>query len=212
MGKIFRYDSPVVQKINKTVDLVILNLLFILTCIPFVTVGAAQTALYATIRSRIFHDAPLWSTYFRAFLSNLKQTIVLWLLMAVIGALGILGMYFYFSLNADLFFIVIHGLLLLLWASVVIWIFVLQERFDNRIRHTVYNAFFCAVSQLPRTVAALIVKSIPLLLFYFFPSVFLYLLPFFLAIWSSLSGLILLYLFKKPISSMEALANNQGGH
>lgn len=208
MGQIFHYDSPVVHTINKIVDLVILNLLFLLCCIPIVTIGAAQTALYTAVYKRIFHDLPLWRSYWMAFFANLKQATILWLIAAVIVAAGITGIFVYISLNAGKLLIVLHGLLLLAGTGAAFWFFPLQARFENRIANTVFNAFYCSMTHLPRTMCGVLLKLLPVLLFYVFPSIFIYLLPFMAMLWFSLSDLLVLHLLGKPLSKMEKMAEN----
>ena len=44
MGKFFDMDSPIMRFLNRVGDLMILNLLMIVCCIPVITVGAAFTA------------------------------------------------------------------------------------------------------------------------------------------------------------------------
>ena len=46
MGKIFEMDSPVMRFLNRLGDLMILNFLMIVCCIPVVTAGAAFTAMH----------------------------------------------------------------------------------------------------------------------------------------------------------------------
>jgi len=46
MGKFFNLDSPLMRFMTKLADLMILNLLFLITCIPVITIGAAWTSLY----------------------------------------------------------------------------------------------------------------------------------------------------------------------
>ena len=41
----FNLDSPVMRFLTKVADLIILNILFLICCIPIVTIGAASTAL-----------------------------------------------------------------------------------------------------------------------------------------------------------------------
>lgn len=46
MGKIFDMDSPVMRVLNRVGDLLILNVLMIVCCIPVITAGAAFTAMH----------------------------------------------------------------------------------------------------------------------------------------------------------------------
>ena len=44
MGKLFDLDSPLMRVLSKMADLMILNLLMIVLCLPIVTAGAALCA------------------------------------------------------------------------------------------------------------------------------------------------------------------------
>ena len=51
MKKIFGYDSKLMRFLGKLSDMIFLNALFIVCCIPIVTIGAAQSALYSGMRA-----------------------------------------------------------------------------------------------------------------------------------------------------------------
>ena len=46
MGKFFDLDSPVMRFLNRLSDMLILNILMIICCIPVITVGASVTAMH----------------------------------------------------------------------------------------------------------------------------------------------------------------------
>ena len=45
--KLFDIDSPLGQLLTKITDLLILNLCFLICCLPIFTIGASLTALYS---------------------------------------------------------------------------------------------------------------------------------------------------------------------
>ena len=67
--------------IDKLGDLFFLNIYFVFTCIPIVTIGASFTALY-TVTNKMVNDdeGPVRDEYFRAFKNNFKQSTVIWLI------------------------------------------------------------------------------------------------------------------------------------
>ena len=80
MGNIFRWDSPVVQKIAMAGNLVILNILWILCSLPLITAGAATTALYYVIfQYQTADETAVIKPFFRAFFKNFKQSTLLWI-------------------------------------------------------------------------------------------------------------------------------------
>ena len=71
-------------------DIVFLNLCFLLTCIPVVTAGTALISLYTvTLKMAQNQEGYVIKSYFKAFKDNLKQGIivgvVLELILAVLG-------------------------------------------------------------------------------------------------------------------------------
>lgn len=93
MKNLFSYESPIMQMLMKLADMIIMNLLFILLCIPIVTIGAAQSALYAGIRQMMNKedDNPCLRAFFKGFKNGfgkitLVHTVFL-LLMALFVAL-----------------------------------------------------------------------------------------------------------------------------
>ena len=45
MGRLFNLDNPFMLALNKLADLIILNFLTMICCIPVITIGASMTAL-----------------------------------------------------------------------------------------------------------------------------------------------------------------------
>ena len=56
MGRFFNLDSPLMTFLSKMADLMILNLLTLICCIPIITAGDAMTALYyMTVKLSLIH-------------------------------------------------------------------------------------------------------------------------------------------------------------
>ena len=73
MFSIFSPDSKLMQVLTRLTDLVLLNILFLLTCIPVFTIGAATASLY-TLCFRMLRqeESGILKPYFRAFKENFK--------------------------------------------------------------------------------------------------------------------------------------------
>ena len=69
-------DNVVHVFLNKLGDIVIANLLFILCCIPVITIGPSLTALYhCMMRTVKGNNNGTTKTFFRAFKENFKQSL-----------------------------------------------------------------------------------------------------------------------------------------
>src|SRR5690606_22021197 len=74
MSTIFSQNSPAMRFLSKFADVMLLNLLFLATSLPLITLGASLTALNATaiglVTNRV-ESVP--GTYLQAFRSNFRQ-------------------------------------------------------------------------------------------------------------------------------------------
>lgn len=92
MLEIFNYNSKFMQMLLKLADMLILNLLFILCCIPLVTIGAAQAGLYSGIRQMMNKedDNSCIKAFFKGFANGFgKITLVHTLFLIVMGLMAL---------------------------------------------------------------------------------------------------------------------------
>ena len=137
MGKNDYGNQKLILIFNQIADLIVLNLLFVISCIPVITIGTSLISLFTVIFERMKNpDTYIGKTYINAFKKNLKQGTLLWLMvMAVLGILyadtrilsnvksGAAGM-----LN------IILAVFLLLVVMMVIYVFPLQARCPGKIK------------------------------------------------------------------------------
>ena len=90
MGKLFDLDSPLMRVLSKMADLMILNLLMIVLCLPIVTAGAAFTAMhYVLLKMVRDEDSYLLKSFFKSFKLNFRQATIIWAIMLGIAVLFI---------------------------------------------------------------------------------------------------------------------------
>ena len=164
MGGIFSIDSKFSQVMSRLFDLMILNFIFIVLCIPIVTIGANITAMYyVTIKMVRNEDSYVFKSYFRSFKENFKQSTIIWLIMLAIGLF----------LGADIYLVnnVMKGaitniryvfyFLILIYAFVLLYVFPSQSRFYNTIKHTFTNTLLFSIRHLPYTILILAIIIAP---------------------------------------------------
>lgn len=80
MNDIFQIDSPLMRGLSRITDLMALNVLWLLCCLPLITAGASTSAMYSVLfRQQLGLEDAVIRPFFRAFRENLKQGIILWL-------------------------------------------------------------------------------------------------------------------------------------
>ena len=71
--KFFNLDSPVMQALGKMADLMWLNILTLIFCIPVVTVGASLTAMhYMALKIVRNEECYITKGFFKSFKENFK--------------------------------------------------------------------------------------------------------------------------------------------
>ena len=75
--KFLSYDSKFVQTCRLLFDYMGLNLIFLLFCIPVITIGSARTAFYTAMRA-MQRNEPWLSLFWQTFKTSLKQPTVVW--------------------------------------------------------------------------------------------------------------------------------------
>jgi acyl-phosphate glycerol 3-phosphate acyltransferase len=131
MGGIFHPDSKLMRLLTFVTNLVCLNLLWIVSCIPIITAGAATTAMYSVLFSYLTQkeDAVL-KPFLRAFRDNFRRVTPAWLLHMLVAAVLIAGV-FYMTLGVPILVKVIFGLALFFYAAASSYCYPLFARFKG---------------------------------------------------------------------------------
>ena len=155
MSKLFRMDSPLMRFLTKIADLMVLNILFCVTSIPLITIGASWTALYSvTLKMVRDEEGSVSRSYFRSFRQNFRQATLLWLGVLVVLALLALDIR---ALNgmaggtAPGLLRVGVEILALLGIMVLQYLFPSLARFEASLADTLKNACMMALAHLPKT-------------------------------------------------------------
>lgn len=160
MSSFFNMDSPLWRFLGRLADIMILNIVFLITCIPIVTIGAAWTSLsYVTLKMSRDEESYIVKSYFKAFRQNFRQATVIWIL--ALAAMLIFYMDFHIIRNmassmAQIMYVLLSAIALL-FALTLLYVFPVLAKFDNTILNTIKNAFLISISNLPRTLLMLVV-------------------------------------------------------
>ena len=190
-------------------DAILLNLMWLITCIPVVTIGAATTAFYYTTHKVIRNQrSGIWKEYWSSFKENFKQATKTWMIFLAIFVI------FYFDINICVEYMktgekigmmafFFYGLL----AVVLIWfmyVFAYMARFEDNIKTTMKNAAIMAFTNLGYSLLVLVLLAGVLFVFRYVPF-FSWFVP---AIAMVFINLVLEKVFRKYMSK-EELAEEQ---
>lgn len=193
-------DSPIYQILCNIFDLVILNLIFMLCCLPIVTIGAATSALYNAVFHMHRGEGFSIKDFFCVFRTSMRTGIPLWLIWIVAFSIlcadfGIISLFWDFPGRFPLLGILALGILvLILWGSCLFAILSLYSSGKAAMK----SAFLSCFQYLPRMIPVCFFNLLPALLLLFWPYGFLLISAFFLLIWFSLTAYIN-FIFLRPV-------------
>lgn len=179
--KLFDYDSPLMSALTKIANLMILNLLTILCCIPVITAGAAITAMhYMCLKMVRNEESYIVKGYFMAFKQSFKQATKVWLVLLLVIAI----------LVGDFLIINYSGIQFPYWFHVVFYavsiialfeymmVFPLMGKFDNTTLRTIKNALIISIVKFPITLLMIVMNAVPILVTLYLIQIFPFVLMF----------------------------------
>lgn len=163
-------DSPLGRLVGRLLELIGLDLLWVVCCLPVVTAGAATCALHFVLSPQRGEERA-FRCYFRSFRQNFKAATLLWLPVLVLGVLVLLCLRLVSfwegaARTAGIVFFCFPALLLLMIAG---YGFPLLARFEIPPRLLVENALFLALAHFPRTLAVVGLTLLPVAVWFLFP-------------------------------------------
>lgn len=180
MLKLPGINSRLAVSMNKLADLLILNILFLITCIPIITAGAAASALYSVMLKLVDDkESPVARMYFKAFSAYFKQATIIWLLLLLLGA--ILGMDFYLYLMGKVprtwrFLNYIFLIVLVLYVITFSYVFPFLAQFNGPVKQTFMDSVLMGIRHLPYTMLLVILTFAGAIIFLCFPRTLPYIL------------------------------------
>lgn len=174
--KIFKYDSPVMRVLTRLCNLIFLNVLWLLTAWPIVTIGAANAAMHAVLFQYLDEGSDaVFKPYFKAFAANFKQSTMAWIPMLLVSVILVVdALYLTNAANEASWLLWIpFALVLTVLLTMTTYVFGLIARFENTLRDTLRNSFLLFLLNLLPSISMVLVTAVPLLVYLIFPDVFL---------------------------------------
>lgn len=173
----------VVDFVNTICNFLVLNLVFIITCIPIFTAGSALASLYyVTLKEVRGECGYLVRTYLREFKRNFKNGTVSFLLLFFTGGVLVFNLLFWSTRKTPISFIVTGILiaLFIVYLCISHYTYPLIGRFVNTPLNSVKNAWHLSLCNLKYTFLLLLIDicTVCFCLFVQLGSVFMLMLSF----------------------------------
>ena len=198
--KFFNYDSPFWSFMSRIADLVILNLLWLIFCIPVFTIGASTTAMYRVTLNLVRGEGSgVIRSFWASFKLNFKQGTALFLILLLPTLLVIYELWIYLSgaVEQSLWMGVVFCAPAALVSLIGSYVYPLLAQFDNTVKNTLKNACLLAVGNLPYSLVMAALNLAAPLLFLFATGFFLKTCIFWILIGGALTAMLNSYLLRK---------------
>lgn len=180
MKQLFSVDGPIMTFLNQITNFIILSLLWLLCCIPVITIGASTSALYyVTLKMARGELSGVAKPFFKAFKDNLGHGIVFTLIFGAALAILYLDYHVMLQLEGPLGTVmrVVFMALGFCFLIVMLYTFPLQAQFVNTVLGTIKNAFAFSVHNIRVTLIVLAFHVIPFLVVFLTLEVLFRILP-----------------------------------
>ncbi len=160
MKGLFQLENPVWIFMGKLVDIFVLTMLWFLTSLPIITVGASTTALYYVILNLANNEEGyVVRSFFRAFKENLRQGILAGVLVIVMGVFLGCDISIYYHMEGRIGTVLFWSSIVLtaVYIMTVLYLFPLMARCQTDLRHLLAMAFVMSVKNFGWTVFMIVI-------------------------------------------------------
>lgn len=150
----FDIDGPFYSFAKKLAYVFVINIMFVITCIPIFTVGASISAMH-TIFLRIINELSfsLIKDYFRAFKENFIKSTVCWLIFLAVGFVFYIDIVYWvkFGLDDGVYGYIMLVVSVIAMAAMIMYaqtVFAMIPRFDLTLKEILTNSVSITISNI----------------------------------------------------------------
>ncbi|MDR0139188.1 DUF624 domain-containing protein [Metabacillus idriensis] len=168
MNQLLNFNNPLAKILSKIVDIVILNLLFILCCLPLITIGPSITALYAvTIKMAKDEEYQIIKTFKKAFAENFFQSFKISLFLLAGGIVLYMDFLFLNQFNGvfRLFLTSLLAVFGMIYVSLMLFLFPYSAGYRNSIKNLILNSLVIGLQNIFYTLQIVTLTLVPAIYF-----------------------------------------------
>ena len=207
MKNLFNLENPIFQMLSRVGDMIIANVLFLISCIPIFTIGAALAGLNKVSQAIVLDDdRGIAKLFFNGFKSNFKQATSVWVAILIILVSLVCNWLLITTFVTGTFATVLYvllGILAFLIIGVLSYLIPLIVRYNNTIREHLYNAIILAIMKFPRTLVMVFLNIVLFILPFISLNAFSQTMIFWLMIGFSFLSYIISTLLKPVFKELE---------
>ena len=198
-------DSKFYRWLEVFANFLLLNLLWLLACIPVLTIYPATAAMFAVVRDWVRKkDVGVIQPFFLGFRENFKQSFVIGMVWTLFGTALVLDFFLVNQMPSGLSTVLylLLSFMLLLYAFTSVYLFPVMVHFDTTWPVVLKNSLLLGIGRLLTTVQCLLVVVITVSVSFF--------APFTLLITGSITAYLVYRLCDREFRRVEALTRARG--
>ncbi len=177
MSNLFNPENAFFTFMGKLCDMIMISLLYVILCIPLVTIGPATAALYYTMVKVIRRERGYVS---RAFFHSLKENFKVGLIASIFMVAYVAVMIVDYQYAAYLkeigdsmgnVFTIAFNAILIIALFIFVWIYPVLSRFKVGVKQLFKNALLIAIRHFPSSILLIAIFLAFALGTYFFPPI-----------------------------------------
>lgn len=154
--KFFDYNSGFMRSALLLSRLTILNLMWLICCIPLITAGASTAAQYYCIRQLMNDDTAVFRNFRTGIKLYWKKASVIWLILSALTAAFCLAYYILTdaAVPGKSILVSVAALAFLTLVLTMLWVYPVMVSFKGNLREILFNAFVFTFMYAPITLIA----------------------------------------------------------
>ncbi len=170
--KFFSVESPIYKFMQSLWDILKLNFMWIIFCIPIVTIGGSTIAAFSVLlRMSEDQEGNVIKDFWKAFKENWKQGILIGLLPPICFEAVFLDFQLYNAVEKGGLGILIVGCFsAYIFIFCLIYVFPLLARYDNTVINSIKNSFRIGMKFFGRTFLLLVIIAVEVLIIFWNPT------------------------------------------
>ena len=192
--KIFDIDGPLMRGLSLISDLVMLNLITLLFCLPIITAGASLTSMHAMVmKFHVGENGHIFKNFWKEFKGNLKKSTIIWIFVLVVIVLIFLDLEILKNSGN-----VIPTQMKIPFYAIAFFVFIMylnfmpyMAKFENTIRGSLKNALLLTIGAFPRTLGMALIVLAAIVGLFAYPV----LIPLYVALGFSVPAYLCAYLY-----------------
>ncbi len=160
--KVFDYDSSFMRFMSLLSRLTLINLLWLLCCIPVVTAGAATMAQHYSVDRLIDGNYSSFQNFKKGFRFQWKRATIVWLILAILSIAFFIAyqMLSAMEMQGKQMLILLAVLAYMTLFVIMLWVFPVMLHFNGSLQEILFNSFMLCFMHIPTSLLAILFYGI----------------------------------------------------